>query len=207
MLLTLALALTLASPPVDPIATAMERFAGIDSYRVTLRSKHDDDAGLIRYYYKKPGFVRMEFSTPHKGAVLVYDPETRNVRVRPFDFLDSFVLTFSPDSRLVKSARGHRVDESDIGAFLRRVNELRKHGRTTLSGKSELSGRNVIEVRVEGDGDFSLGGVHRYQLWLDVSSMMPLKTTAFDSSGGLVEEVLMDDLELNVVLNEDLFRL
>lgn len=207
MLLAFALLFAIASPGTDPIAAAIQSFDGVTSYRVTLRSEHGKESERIRYCYKKPGFVRMEFITPHNGTVLVYDPGTKQVRVRPFAFLDPLVFTFSPDNSLVKSARGHRVDASDIGAFLMQVHELQNHGRTTVSGAAALSGRSVIDISVEGNGNFSLDGVHRYRLWLDASSMMPLKTAAFDNAGVLIEEVLMDDLELNVALNEELFRL
>lgn len=71
----------------DIIQRAIENYQTVDTYVATLRSVKDGHVSEeIKYYYKKPGFVRMEFITPHKGAVLVYNPETNKVRLRPFDF-------------------------------------------------------------------------------------------------------------------------
>lgn len=117
----------------DPISIAIENYKGVESYSVTLRSRNDEDfSEIIRYYYKKPGFVRIELIKPYKGAILIYSPFTKEVRLRPFSFWKSFVLTLSPDNRLVKSSRGHRIDASDIGELLRTAKITRKRkGRNT----------------------------------------------------------------------------
>src|SRR5574340_540810 len=108
----LLLLCALASPPADPLDAALESYGHVASYRVTLRSRSGSSSETIRYFFKKPGFVRMEFMEPHKGAILVYNPEKKIVRLRPFGFLRPVVLTLSPDSRLITSSKGHRVDAS-----------------------------------------------------------------------------------------------
>ncbi|HEX9079206.1 MAG TPA: sigma-E factor regulatory protein RseB domain-containing protein [Desulfuromonadaceae bacterium] len=207
MIVPLLVLLSLAVPPKDPLSAALERYEDVSSYRVTLRSRHGTEEEVIRYYYKKPGFVRMEFIKPHGGALLVYDPATRAVRLRPFGFLPSFVLTLSPGNSLVKSASGHRVDESDIGSLLRQVKRLREHGTFVPAGEDTVGGKEALVVCVEGNKGVSLEGIHRYLIWFDKATQLPLKTATFDSSGNPVEEVLMDDLEVNIPLRDSLFRL
>jgi outer membrane lipoprotein-sorting protein len=204
---TALLLLSLGAPPSDPIAAALERFRGVSSYRVTLHSRHDGDREDIRYFYKKPGFIRMEFIRPHKGALLVYDPMEKTVRLRPFGFAKAFALSLSPDNSLVKSAQGHRVDESDIGALLQRVQRLQRHGQAVVMGEERLNERDAVVVRVEGEKGYAVEGVHRYLLWLDMTTLLPLKTTTYDNSGRQLEEVLMDDLEVGVPLADTLFNL
>ena len=206
MLLGLVLLLSLASPPQDPVATALEKYDHTTSYRVTLRSGQGDSSEIIKYFYKKPGFIRMEFIRPHEGAVLIYDPIEKKVRLRPFESTGAVVLTLNPDDNLVKSAQGHRVDDSDIGALLRRVDRLKKHGQTTILGEEKVGERQTLVVRVEGEKDFAPEGRHRYILNLDETVWLPLKVRAYDTSGNLLEEVLMDDLETNVQLDDALFK-
>jgi len=207
MIVPILLLLAGGAPAPDPLAAALERYRDVGSYRVTLRSGHGDDGEVIRYFYKKPGFIRMEFIRPHKGAILVYDPTAKTVRLRPFGALKPFVLSLSPDNSLVKSTQGHRVDESDIGALLRRVKRLSEHGITVMRGEEKVGERDALIVSVEGEKGHSLEGVHRYLLWLDSITLLPLKAAAYDSSGASVEEVLMDDLEVNVGLEDGLFEL
>lgn len=71
----------------DIIRHAIEHYETVETYVVTLPSvKHGHLSEEIRYYYKKPGYVRMEFITLHKGAVLVYNPETKKVSNAPSVF-------------------------------------------------------------------------------------------------------------------------
>ncbi|MCL4458113.1 MAG: DUF1571 domain-containing protein [Nitrospirae bacterium] len=206
--MVLAFALLLAlMPSQDIIPASIENYNSVESYSVTLRSRSDDSSEEIRYYYKKPGFVRMEFVKPYKGAMLVYSPSKKEARLRPFGFFKSFILTLSPDNSLIKSSKGHRVDESDIGALLKVVKKLQYNGKTEISGEESVGNRPVIVVSVKGEKDFAVNGIHRYILWLDKKTFLPLKVAAYDMQGELMEEVLMDDLKINIGITEDFFEL
>jgi outer membrane lipoprotein-sorting protein len=212
VLLALALLAVLAAPPLAPpapqdlLATARERYTAVQTYRVTLRSTHGGSSETIRYFYKKPGLVRMEFMQPHPGAVLAYDPATGQARLRPFGFAQALVLTLSPADDLVKSPTGHRVDQSDIGSLLDRASQLAKRGRTKILGEEQISGRQTLAVSVEGAPGQSEGGTHKFILNLDAAAMLPVKVRAYGLDGKLIEEVLMDDLETGVRLDDGFFR-
>jgi len=64
-----------------------------------------------------------------------------------------------------------------------------------------------VLVSVEGRAGYSLQGIHRYLLWLDKTTHLPVKVAAYDDKGRQVEEVLMNDLEVNVVLEDGVFKL
>ncbi|MBI5561116.1 MAG: outer membrane lipoprotein-sorting protein [Deltaproteobacteria bacterium] len=190
-------ALTAVSP--DPVTLARESYNGVETYSVTLKSENKGGSEVLRYYYRRPGQIRMEFEKPYKGALLTYDPEEGKVRVRPFPNLKFLVFAFPPDNRMVKSSRGHRVDESDIGALLKAVEELKSKGRVEVLHNERVFGRDAIVVSVTGkDGSTADTDVNRYILWLDKSSYLPLKAEAYGVKGDLIERVLMDDLEVNV---------
>lgn len=207
MLTSLILFLAITSVSPDPVNAAIESYIVVESYQVTLRSRSGDSSEVIRYYYKKPGFVRMEFIKPHKGAVLVYNPSRNEVRLKPFGILNSLVLTLSPDNRLVKSPKGHRVDKSDIGELLKTVRRLQNNGKTEILTDEDVGGRPATLIKVEGNGEFSVDHIHRYHLWLEKKTSMPIKASSYDVSGELIEEVLMYDLEINPRFEGDFFDL
>lgn len=202
-MLGIVLAFVLAS--VDPVSAAVESYKNTASYSVTLDSKGSGSSEIIKYYFKKPGFIRMEFIKPHSGAVLVYDPYKREVRLRPFGFMKSLVIRLRPEDSLIRSSGGHTVDESDIGSLLKRVARLQKNGETKALKDEDAGGRPALPVSVEGRGGETVDGINRYILWLDKKNHLPLKVEAFDAGGRLVEEVLMEDLDLNPDLPEDFF--
>jgi hypothetical protein len=189
----------------DPVAIACRKYEPVFSYQVTLRSRGNHFSEEIRYYYKA-GCVRMEFISPFSGAVLTYNPVTKEVRLKPLQFLNH-AIPLSPSSRMIRSSAGHRVDQSDIGALLRAITTLQAKGTTSVVGDDVLSGKNALIVRIEGNDDAEVCGIHRYDLWLEKKTYLPLKVTTYNFEEELIEEVVMDDLEINVDLPDDLFRL
>lgn len=206
MLVTLALLASLVSMPQDLVTAALQSYANVASYRVTVRASHGDANEIINYFYKKPGFIRMEFVRPHKGAVLVYDPTTNRVRLHPFGISKVFALSLSPDSKLIKSPSGHRVDESDIGTLLGRVLALQNQGQTTVQGEERVAGRPTFLVNTEGKDGVTVDGARRFLLNLDTATLLPLRVRTYDATGNLLEEVLMDDLETGVPLDDGFFK-
>lgn len=207
MVAGLFLAATLGSADANPVDSAIERYQAVESYQVTMRSSTGSgDSEVIRYYYKKPGFVRMEFVQPFKGAVLVYSPATQEVHLRPFGTHRSPEFTLSPENRLVRSSAGHRVDHSDIGAMLQSVKALQENGTTDVLGEESVDSRQALHVAITGRENFSVEGVHRYDLWLETSALWPLKVSSHDANNELIETVVMDDLEINPAFPDDFFN-
>jgi len=207
--LMLAAALTGTPPagtPPDPLASAIEHYRTVDSYRVTIHSTHADGEEYLRYYYKKPGFVRMEFIRPHAGAVLIYNPTTQSVRLWPFGVKHFPELSLSPGNPLIRSSRGQRVDHSDVGTLFENVRALREGGNAEVSGKDIMDGRTVLHLVVTGAGNFVVAGVHRHELWLDTESQFPVKGISRDRQDAIIETVMMEDLEINAALPETLFN-
>ena len=191
--------------PGNPEAIAMRNYRNITTYQVTLRSKSHNSLEEIRYYYKS-AFIRMEFIRPIPGMVLTYNPLKKEVRLRAFRFIDH-VVTLSSDNEIIHSSAGHRVDESDIGSLLGIVEKLQSNGETDILGDENLSGRQTVLVRVTGTRDFTVCGIHRYDLWLDKKTYLPLKIISYNLREEIIEEVLMDDLETGPDLPDSLFNL
>ena len=207
MIFIIAFILAVTSSTHDTIPTAIENYKHVKSYQVTLKSEASTSSTEIKYYYKKPGFVRMEFIKPYKGAVLVYNPTTKKVRVRPFRFLKPFVLTLSPGNKLIRSPTGHRIDESDIGILLQMVQKLQSYGKTERLGQETIGNKKTILMSVKGEGESTIDGIHKYLLWLDEKTLLPLMVSSHNSKGVLIENVLMDDLQINIIFPEDFFSL
>jgi len=207
--LMIAAALTGTPPagtPPDPLAAAIEHYQTVESYRVTIRSFHAGGEEHIRYYFRKPGFVRMEFIRPHDGAVLIYNPSTQRVRLWPFGAGHFPELNLSPGNLLIRSSRGQHVDHSDVGALFENVRTLREDGNAEVSGEESMDGRTLLHLVVTGAGGFTVAGVHRYELWLDTATRFPAKVISRDQQNAIIETVLMEDLEINVELPETLFN-
>lgn len=206
MLSALMLAAALSGANADLLTDAMARYNKVESYRVTIRSTHADAHEHLRYFFQKPGFVRMEFIRPHAGAVLVYSPLTQRVRLWPFGIGRFPELNLSPTNPLIQSSRNQRVDQSDVGVLLGNVQRLAQGGSLGSADEQALAGRPVLHLSVTGMGDLTVAGVHRYELWLDAASLFPLKVISRDLQDVIIETVHMEDAEINVPLPMTLFN-
>ena len=205
MLPTLMLAAALTGTPLSLLDDAIEHYRTVETYQVTLRAFRAGGEDRLRYSYRKPGFVRMEFIRPHAGAVLVYSPLTRHVRLWPFGAGRFPELSLRPHNPLIRSPGGQTVDKSDVGALFENVRTLLEQGQAEVRAEARMAGRGVLYLVVTGATGDAVAGVHRYELWLDTSSLFPLKVVSRDQKGAVIETVLMSDLEINAPLAETLF--
>ena len=206
MLSTLMLAAALTGTRLPPLDEAIEHYRTVETYQVSLRVFRAGSEDHLRYYYRKPGFVRMEFIRPHAGAALVYSPLTRHVRLWPFGAGRFPELSLSPHNPLIRSPGGQTVDKSDVGALFENVHTLLEQGQAEVRAEARLAGRGVLYFVVTGATGVAVAGVHRYELWLDTSSLFPIKVVSRDQKDAIIETVLMSDLEINAPLAETLFN-
>lgn len=190
----------------DPIRDAIEHYREVAAYQVMVKSSGNGDTAIMRYYFKKPGYVRMEFIKPFNGAVLIYDPVSKQAHLWPFGHRGFPSFALSPENSLIQSSTGQRVDQSDVGALYRNVQALQERGKTAVSESEPVNGKATLHVTVEGDGDFSAGAVHRYQLSLDQATAFPVKVSSYDVTGRLIEVVEMSDLQINPKFPDSFFN-
>ena len=206
-MLHLFLWLALSTSVKGIISIGMDNFRNVETYAVTLDSTSDGGREVIKYFYKRPGYVRMNFEGPHAGAVLLYDPVKKEARLQPLGAVRSFVVTLSPDNRLITSSKGHTIAESDIGALLRNAERLQNHGSIEVLAEEKSGERDTVKVKILGAYGYAVQGTNAYILWLDKRSFLPVHVMAYDEKGTLTEDVLMNDMEVNPTLPDNLFRL
>lgn len=191
---------------LDPVDAAIGRYRNIVGYQVTLKSIGHGKTEIIRYYFKKPGHVRMEFITPFNGAVLIYSPVTKQAKLWPFGYRSFPGFTLNPDNSLIRSSTGQRVDRSDVGVLYQNVKMLQEHGRTERVETETIDGHDTLHISVKGEEGFTVGAVARYQLWLDQTTGFPLKVLSQDAQGQTLETVEMEELKVDPELPGDFFN-
>ena len=190
----------------NPLASALEAFGKVDAYRATLHTWSEDGGQVLRYAWRKPGFVRMDFVSPHPGALLVYSPQTGRATLWPFG-VDSFPrLDLSPGNRLIRGARGHTVDRSDIGVLLANADRLGQAGTVEVAGEEAVGGRPAFHIVVTGAPGREVDGVQRYDLWLRVDDLFPVKAESRDPRQRLLESTALEEIEIGVRFPESFFK-
>jgi outer membrane lipoprotein-sorting protein len=94
-----------------------------------------------------------------------------------------------------------------MGSLLEEVRKLAGQGSVSIAGNEKVSGRETLQVDISGAQDAVVnGGVHRYLLWLDSRTFLPVRTKSFNIRNELIEDVLMDDLEIDPDLPGSIFE-
>ncbi|MDT3672502.1 MAG: hypothetical protein ROZ37_19445 [Aromatoleum sp.] len=194
----------------DLLDEAVARFRALESYFATLHSVgRGGDRQVVHYFYRTPGWVRIECVDPHRGAVLIYDPAARKVRLWTFGLGWGFgfapALSLAPDNPLVRSPRGHTVDRSDVGALFENLQALRAGGSFAALGAATVAGEPAVGFEVAGAAGVIVGGAHRNRVWLAPDTLFPRRVENFDEADELVETVDLVDAELDVDLPERFF--
>lgn len=204
----LAMALLLPDSS-NPIQDAVNYYQQVDTYQATIKSSSEGQSNkpdIIRYYYKKPGYVRMELiASKFNGAVLIYSPVTEQVKLWPLGYGNFPSFSLSPENKLIQSTSGQRIDRSDLGALYQNVMLLQSRGKTTMIGPESIAGQAALHLAVEAEHGFSVNGVSRFQLWLDVTAGFPLKVMSYRSDGGLIELVEISDYQINPIFSPGFF--
>lgn len=195
-----------AAAPPAPLAEAIARYQTVTGYSVVIHSFHGDGEEYIRYYYKRPGWVRMEFIKPHAGALLVYSPKTGRVRLWPFGYGHFPELNLSPRNPLIRSPRGQYVNHSDVGALFENAMQLQEKGGTDVVGTETLNGSTLLHIVTTARPGVTVDGVHRIEMWLDTTTWFPLKIVSSDTLGAMIETVTMDGLQLDPPMPDALFN-
>jgi len=203
MLISLFFAALFAGIAPDELSKAIDNYRQIESYVVTIHSASKNNIQNIKYYYKRPGFVRMDFINPHDGAVLIYSPTTHRVNLWPFGIGHFPKFNLNPTNSLIRGDSGQRIDHSDIGTLFENIRALAIEG-TTENNVLSLGQVHLIITGV--NNQTSKEGIHRYELWLDTKNEFPSKVISYDLQNRVVETVVMENPTINIQLPEGLFN-
>ncbi|SOD21083.1 LolA family protein [Nitrosomonas ureae] len=193
----------------NPIQSAADHYQHVDTYQATIKSTHSkqpDNPDMIRYYFKKPGHVRIEIIAPvFKGAVLIYSPSSGKVKLWVLGHSKFPSFSLSPENKVIQNPSGQRIDRSDLGALYKNIMALQDHGRTTVIGQESIAGETALHLTVEAERGFSVNDIARFQLRLDITTGFPLKVISYKADGSWIEQVEMSDYRINPVFPPDLF--
>ena len=194
----------------------------VRSYQCLFIKQERSPSGLgtqeqIRYYFRKPFSVRMEWTAgPHKGRKAVYVKGQNDDRllVREGGLLGLITVRLDPHGSTAMRGEHHPITESGIGEALRLIRDNFKRGREAgeveveLLGEKQQDGRSLKGLRVS----FSTHAARPYycakaEVWGDTENKLPHTIITYDAQGRVYERYVFSQLQLNPSLASHLFSL
>jgi outer membrane lipoprotein-sorting protein len=152
------------------------------------------------YTFQKPGWIRLDFESPHEGLTLVYPDKNGEVVVRYF-----FTIHLAPDNRFLQSSSGQRIYQTDLGLLIRNISRSLTGQRRGPAEVTE-NGRD-IHIRVLADDHFRGGVVTLYRFVIDKKLWLPVEVDESTPDGILERTVVFRNLRLNINLPSHFFKL
>jgi hypothetical protein len=159
------------------------------------------EASRVTYTFRKPNHIRIEFDSPHHGAILVYPDKRGRVVVRPGGLLSFLTLHLSPDSPRLRSRNGQRVDQTDMGLLIRNIAHSLTDQRRGTTRVTTQDGRTRIEVLA--DDHFLPGVLTLYRFTIDAVSWLPVEVEELTPDGTPKRQVSFGSLRTSTSPSEE----
>jgi outer membrane lipoprotein-sorting protein len=163
------------------------------------------DTKRFLYTFKRPNHIRIDLETPHPGMVLVYPDEDGKVLVEPFEWARFLRLHLSPESDLLVTSAGQRIDQTDLGLLVRNMADSvaeRRRGEITVS---EEGGQLCLEVVAENH--FRPNVLTRYRFLIDKKRWLPVEVHERTPEGVLQREVIFRNLRTSIGIADTFFQI
>lgn len=193
------------------VAKMEAAYAGLEDYRTRLViTGFGKDVSFwtlqkLRYTFKKPDRVRVDFEYPHEGMSIVYPDSDGEVAIRPGGHFSFFTMHVDKDSPLVEISPGQHINQTDLGLLIRNI----AHSVTDmfLGDLSITQNRARVTVRVLSDNPFQKGTPTRYTFTIDAQTWLPVAVEESTPEGVLKRRVLYQDMKTNTGVKDSVFEL
>ena len=163
----------------------------------------EDQKWRVKFFYTNEKKFRVDFSHPYKGVSIFYEDGDEELTVRPFRFLPALKFRLSIDDRIARTPSGQRIDQTDVGYFIRFIfNNLE----TIRQGQNEFHEDEDRIVFLFWALDYIEGKhLEKYRVFVSKESWFPLRVERYDREGALLELIVFRNHAINSHLEDTLF--
>lgn len=196
---------------IDDILREMKAaYSKIEDYQMETEVKVYQNGQLAEtkqflYTFRKPDHIRIDMESPYAGMVLIYPGENGKVAVKPGGLFGFLKLDLSPDSSLLRTASGQRIDQTDLGLLIKNIEHSlkdKRHGEIMLSGQN-----SQMHIKVLAEDHFLGGVLTLYDFFIDKTNWLPAEVREFTPEGILKREVRFRNLRTSVGVAESFFQI
>jgi outer membrane lipoprotein-sorting protein len=185
-------------------------YAAVQDYQARMEVRSYTRDGSVTtdrflYTFKKPGWIRLDFESPHAGTVLIYPDKNGKAAIRPSGLARFLELHLPPDNPLLRVSAGQPVNKTDMGLLIKNIS----HSLTDQSrGPVEISEteENVM-IRVLALNHFREGVVSLYRFIIDKRLWLPIKVEESSPDGFLERTATFETLDINPDVPDAFFQL
>ncbi len=187
-----------------------EKFATIDNYRCIMKIEVYDENGKTKcqnqkFIFKKPRMIYCEQLGPYKeGVVLTVDRDgkivgySKGILERVWEWIkgEKWKKSFKKEDNELKGITGETIFQSDWGYIINRL-------------KEEVDSYNIESQIIDGRDIYVFKltrGQEEFIFYVDKERMVIVKLERF-LNGKPINSVIWEDIEINIELEDDFFKI
>jgi outer membrane lipoprotein-sorting protein len=163
----------------------------------------EDKRWRVTFFFKKEKKFRVDFSYPYKGLSIFYRGGDEKLIVRPFRFLPALSFSLSIDDAIAKTPSGQRIDQTDVGYFIRFVfNNLRSIEQRENKFHEDEERITFLFWAMDYIEGKSL---EKYRVFVSKKIWFPLRVERYDHKDRPIELIIFRNHSINPHLEDPFF--
>ncbi len=164
----------------------------------------EDQHYRFKFYFKKEKKIRIDFSHPYPALTIFYQNGDPEAVVMPFRFLPMLRFRLSINNPTMKTMAGQRIDQTDMGYFIR---FLSKNLKTIKQEKDEFrEDEEQIRFLLWAMDYIDQKYPEKYQIAISKKIWLPIRIERYTSEGKLIEATDIKNYTINTQLEDKFFR-
>jgi len=158
---------------------------------------------LFKFYFKKEKKIRVDFFQPHSGLTIFYSNEDKEATVIPLRSLPGLKFRLSVDNPLMKTLAGQRINQTDMGYFIKFVF---RNLRSVEQKENEFREDNDrVEFLFWAMDYIEEKSPEKYRISISKEHWLPIRIERYDSTGSRLEVTDIRNYILNAHLRNKYF--
>jgi outer membrane lipoprotein-sorting protein len=163
-----------------------------------------NDRYRFRFYFKREKKIRVEFSEPYPGAIVIYSKGNEKATVIPFNYWPRLRFNISHKHAILKTPTGQRLEQTDMGYFIDFVlQSLREVDQVDHQLKE---GGEQITFLLRALDYVYWKRVGKYRIVISKKNWVPVQIERYELDGTPVESIHIRNYSTNTHLDDHLFH-
>lgn len=196
------------------VAQEMESaFQRVEDYTCDVQATYHQNGGgqnktneryRFKFYFKREKKIRVDFSEPYPGAIVIYSKGNEKATVIPFNYLPGLKFNISYNRAILKTPTGQRLDQTDMGYFIGFVlQSLRNVDQVDHQVKE---GGEQITFWLRALDYVHWKRVEKYRIVISKKYWLPVEIKRYELDGRPVESIQIRNYSINTHLDDYLFH-
>jgi outer membrane lipoprotein-sorting protein len=174
-----------------------------DVEQIFYRDGAESQRYLFKFHFKKEKKIRVEFSRPYSGLTILYHDEEKEATVMPIRSLSGLKFRLSVDSPLMKTLAGQRINQTDMGYFIKFMfKNLRS---VEQKGNEFLENDERVEFLLWAWDYVEEKSAEKYRISISKKHWLPIRIERYDLEGRRLEVTDIKNYVLNAHLEDKFF--